>query len=67
MSLPEENSKKEDLILKFSTETEHRYEKQVQQTAFWFPSVPGADPMPQHLIPKYHWERAGLPGVQTSL
>jgi hypothetical protein len=33
---------------------------------FWFPSVPGADPMPQPSIPKYHRERAGLPGVLTT-
>jgi hypothetical protein len=26
-----------------------------------------ADPMPQHSIPKYHQERAGLPGMLTNL
>jgi hypothetical protein len=32
-----------------------------------FPSVPRADPVPQHSIPKYCRERAGLSGVPTSL
>jgi hypothetical protein len=34
---------------------------------FQFLSMPRADPVPQCSIPKYHLEKAGLPGVQTSL
>ena len=35
--------------------------------SFWFPSAPGADPVPQLSKPKFLWERAGLPGVLTHL
>ena len=35
--------------------------------SFWFPSAPGADPVPQLSIYKYRQERAGLPGVLTQL
>jgi hypothetical protein len=30
---------------------------------FWFSSAPRADPVPQLSMPKYCWERTGLPGV----
>lgn len=37
----------------------------MRKEAFQFPSVPGADPVPQLSLPKSHQERAGLPGVLT--
>jgi hypothetical protein len=37
----------------------------MKNQAFRLLSVPRADPVPQRSIPKYHWERAGFPGVWT--
>jgi hypothetical protein len=42
-------------------------EKQPGTGSFQFFSVPGTDPVPQHSIPKYHQERAELPGVPKHL
>jgi hypothetical protein len=33
---------------------------------FWFLSWPGADPVPQNSLPKYHWKAACFPGLLTS-
>jgi hypothetical protein len=42
-------------------------EEQTWTGFFQFLSVPRADPVPKHSIPKYHQERAGLQRVPTHL
>jgi hypothetical protein len=42
-------------------------EERLGTGAFWFISVPRADPMPQTYMHKYHQEKAGLPRMPTYL